>query len=191
MNRQESTLAPQSVSHDSAPGGASPHAQDRSGPSGLGGWLTVVGLWLVFTVLTMCWGWGLLYESTPLVFIWKILTDLEAQLFTRVYIGLGLIEMTVVSIASVVALYGFFRRARWLPRLLIGFVVVYLVLEVVITTLGVVANASVLGDFELNSRLMLELARTLAYPLACVLILVPYLLRSRRVRNTFVRAPVR
>lgn len=187
MDRRASTLTPPPVARDTAPDGAFAHARDRSGPSGLGGWLTVVGLWLAFTVLTMGWGWVLLLMPASLAGLWEIATDPQTKLFLRIFTGVSLISMTLLSVASVAALYGFFRRARWFPRVLIAFVATCLVSEAVMLAMAAAGRASVSGGFVLSSGLVLDVAGRLAYPLAYVLVLTPYLLRSRRVRNTFVR----
>lgn len=186
MHHHESTAAPRPASRTASPGGASARADDRAGPSGLGGWLSVLGVWLVLTVLRVGWGWVVVFVAIPPAATWEMLTDPQTQRFVQVFVGLSLIGLTVLSVASVTALIGFFRRTRWFPRVLIGFIVANLVLEAITVTMGAVGHAWVFGDFELSAELLAELARKLAYPFACVAILTPYLLRSRRVRNTFV-----
>ncbi|MEH6416143.1 DUF2569 domain-containing protein [Pseudomonas sp. CGJS7] len=185
MNPQESTPASQAAPRGPSPTGAAPAslAQHRAGPSGLGGWLIVVGVWLGLTALMMCGGWVQFFKAAQLPVAWQVLAGPETPPMLRAVAWSSLVELSLLSATSLIALYGFFRRARWFPRTLIGLVVAYVLLEAAIAVLGSAANAT-----ALNPK---DLARVLAYPLLCALILTPYLLRSRRVRNTFVHPRMR
>jgi hypothetical protein len=190
MNPQETTPASQAAPRGPSPTGAAPAAlaRDRAGPSGLGGWLIAVGVWLGLTALMMCGGWVQFFKAAQLPVVWQVLAGPDTPPMLRAVAWSSLIELSLLSATSLIALYGFFRRARWFPRTLIGLVVAYVLLEAAIAMFGSAANASAAGASALNPK---DLARVLAYPLLCALILTPYLLRSRRVRNTFVHPRLR
>lgn len=155
----------------------------RSGPEGLGGWLILVGLGLVFTPLRLV---ALLMPIYPSIFrngAWEMLTTPGSQAYHPLWAPLIIFEMVgngILVLVSLALIALFFRRSRRFPKLYIAFLVAGLLFIGLDTWLASI----VLPDEPLLDP---ETARELARSLIAVVIWVPYMLRSKRVANTFVR----
>jgi hypothetical protein len=150
-------------------------------PRGLGGWLILVAIGLVITAVRT--GYLVMRDFLPLVTGggWTALTDPASEAYHPLWGPLLVFEFVGSSAIIAVAVIGllfFFQRARAFPNVMIGlylgglgFVIAdYLVSEMI----PAVAD---MGDTEA----LREIGRSAT----ASLIWVPYMLRSRRVRNTF------
>lgn len=154
--------------------------QERhAGPEGLGGWLIVVAIKLVMTVLTGC---GMLMTILR-VFTdgsWALITTPGTDAYHPLFGPLIVFEAAVNSVlvgASLGLLVMFFRKAPGFPRWMIFMLIFGPVLTLIdiywASRIPSVGNATD-GDI-----------RGLAQMIASACIWVPYLLVSKRVRNTF------
>jgi hypothetical protein len=100
----------------------------------------------------------------------------------RVLHGMILFEI-ITNLIFVIVLIGlnylFFKRRRSFP----SFMILYFVFQLLVTIADTVVAHSVLPSVALSSASGVRLARSIIP----VCIWVPYLLRSRRVKVTFVR----
>lgn len=155
--------------------------ESRSAPSGLGGWLIVVGLGLVAAPIRML---IIIGQTFPPIFLdgaWEVLTtpgsDIYHPLWAPLLIGEIAGNLAFVG-AGVALLVFFFRRSRRFPTL-------YIVVAVA-SLLFIIADAW-LGSLVLPNEPMLDrgTAREVGRALVVVLVWVPYMLVSKRVKNTF------
>jgi hypothetical protein len=113
---------------------------------------------------------------------WEVLTTPGNPAYHPLWAPLILFELignVGFIVAQVVALFLYFRRSRWFPRLY---------LAIVITSVPFVFLDAWLVTFVLPGQPMLDpgTAAELARSLAALLIWGPYMLLSKRVKNTFV-----
>jgi hypothetical protein len=148
--------------------------QERNaGPKGLGGWLILVGINVCMSPLVV------LGNVTPLLSRegWALMLDAENALRTTLWCGVSgaILLAAVATIAA--ALY--FRRSRRFPRWYIAFLIGNL-----LYTVGIVVLVSMNQDVDpaMTPVNMRDITNKLIH---CA-IWVPYLLTSRRVRNTFI-----
>lgn len=156
----------------------------NAGPSGLGGWLIVIGLKLVMSILGNA---SLLAVQFLPMFndgTWQALTTPGSDGYHPLLGPVIVFEMVgngVFLVASAVLLVMYFLKSPWFPRCMIAL----LVANVVFLGLDLYA-ASLLPQVDTNAGGATQFVRSCG----AILIWVPYLLMSKRVRNTF-RAPRR
>lgn len=145
---------------------------------GLGGWLILVGIGLVISPVR------LLVTVVPLYAdivndaeLWLHLT--ERPLFLPLF-GMEVIGNIVIFIFQVALIFLFFLKKRAFPKIFI-----YVQLGTLLFTfIDVVLSGIVFPEFPMfNEESMKDIAR----PLIGSLIWVPYMLRSKRVKATFIR----
>lgn len=159
-----------------------PGATPASGPVGLGGWLVLVCIGLFFTI-----GQNLLLILQTFVPIfrdgtWQALTTPGSEVYHPLWmplIGLEIIWNCTIIAWSIHLLVLFFRKSRRFPLRFIVFPVAsagFIVLDAALFRL--VDPETPMFD----SETLRELSRSVIYGL----IWIPYMLRSVRVKNTFV-----
>jgi hypothetical protein len=150
---------------------------------GLGGWLLLIGLALVLSPVRFAAGLWELGSAFDLG-AWHELTHPSGTYYDPWWapaVVLAVLGNLLLLLAAVWLIVLFFGRHRLFPRVYVGF----LILTAVLVTL----------DYGLQGRLGAvmadsESAQSARAPLRSVVacaIWIPYLLKSRRVRNTFVR----
>ncbi|OME90063.1 DUF2569 domain-containing protein [Paenibacillus lautus] len=114
--------------------------------------------------------------------IWSMITDKGSPAYNRSLVQLILFE-TVVNvvfvIALVFALFLLYRKKRAFPKLMIGYILFSLLTSIV--DYVAVSQIEILAQGD-DGTFMREVTRSILY--ACIWI--PYFIRSKRVRNTFV-----
>lgn len=157
--------------------------ESDSGPKGLGGWLILIGIDVVLAPL-----WTLL---TAIPLYWSVLSDGTWQALMspaspshNVFLGSVFIFELCFHIAALSAeIYQvrlFFLKNHKFPRVFIALLLAFMVfvpLDSVLVALALRAGPAF--DHEAKA----DMASLFIYSL----ILVPYMLNSKRVRNTFVR----
>lgn len=147
-------------------------------PRGLGGWLVVVLAGLAMYLV----GIGAnIARNLPAL-------GVAIDLFTSDRRAAYLVAYTVIQLIvwcfGVVLVALFFRRNRICPKLLIVWAVLPPVLAVLQTFIILWVNARLSAASQLRVPGASDFARLLIVPA----IWVPYFLKSRRVRNTFINA---
>jgi Protein of unknown function (DUF2569) len=154
----------------------------EAGPAGLGGWLVLVGLGLVSTPISV---FVFLLQNFPPLFsdgTWAALPTPGSETYHPLWAPLFIFEI-VGNLAFVLTglwlLTLFFRRSNNFPTVFIWFVS--------INVLFILVDAW-LGSFVLPEEPMFDPATTqeLARSVVSSAVWVPYMLSSKRVRNTFV-----
>jgi hypothetical protein len=151
-------------------------------PRGLGGWLVLVAIGLIVTVVRVCM---LLFGTYVPLFTrgsWTALTTETSRAYHPLWRPLLLFEgfgNVVILLAALLALGLFFSRAPNFPPLMIGF---YLFNVLFIATDHFVGQRIPAVASARDSKSGGEIVRSVV---ACS-IWVPYMLKSRRVRNTFL-----
>lgn len=157
-------------------------AYDPEAPSGLRGWLLLLLLGLVLTPLRTVWSMTAMLEPVLQPGVWTELTEPGHAAYHALWAPLivGEAAGNLLSLAlGLVALWLFLRRSRQAPRVVIGLLVWSLLFSI--------ADLAAAGLIPLIPPPTTEaLIEALVAPAVAVAIWVPYLLRSRRVRATFV-----
>jgi len=156
-----------------------PHERN-AGPEGLGGWLIVIAIKLIMTLLSGC----LMLMTLMAIFngdAWSQIstpgTDAYHPLFGPLII-FELVGNIVLAGGSLTLLVMFFRKAPSFPRWMIALLVFGPIL-----TAADMYWASLIPNAQLQATN--DQVTTLTRTLASACIWVPYLLMSKRVRNTF------
>jgi hypothetical protein len=151
------------------------------GPRGLGGWLVLVGLGLLLSPLFIL---ASLIQFYVLLFTdgsWAILTTPGSEAYHPT-LGPLLISELVVNCAFLVAqiwlLVLFYKCSRGFPKLFIWVALLRL--------LFVLVDAWVASSVLSEGRIDADTTRDIVRSAVPVVIWVPYMLVSRRVKNTFV-----
>ncbi len=155
---------------------------ETAGPKGLGGWLILVGLGLGIAILRLLFILVTIFLPLFLQGQWSLLTTQGSEHYHALWGPLIIFEivgnLALITLAGYL-LYLFFTKSHRFPRFFIGYVLLQLLV--------------VIGDFflanlipavasENNTESWTEMFRSIIY----ALIWIPYMLRSKRVKNTFV-----
>lgn len=153
------------------------------GPSGLGGWLILPAIGLVFSPFRI-----LAYVGRDILPIfqdggWEVLTTPGMEMYHPLWAPLIILEtagnLFFVGFA-VVLIYLFFTKSHRFPSLMIAYL---------LSNLGFIVLDSLMGNFipfladEFDADVMKEIVRGVVG----AMVWVPYFLVSKRVKNTFVR----
>lgn len=151
----------------------------RDGPEGIGGWLILPVLMLVLLIVAA----GLQLTVFPDVAeLAASLSSIQrymisAQIAFNAFLGI---------ICPIVLLVLLFQKKRRFPRLFVIWAIAFAVFAVVNRAMATLMFGGMLGD---GWRQMLSLSnlRSLILSILPVVIFIPYMRMSRRVRNTFVQ----
>lgn len=154
----------------------------QRGPSGLGGWLILVGIGIVLSPIRL--GIMVLQVFVPMFTdgTWEALTTPGSGHYLELFGPLLIFELVVnlgfLVAYSVLAIL-FFRKSRFFPRTYIA---------LAICNLSFILLDAWASSFVLLGEPMFDLdtARELSRSLVAIAIWVPYMLISKRVKNTFV-----
>lgn len=156
-----------------------PAAPARDGPEGLGGWLILPTIGLCLTPLQ-----GLLQLAD-----YSGLNE-NLQFLTPAQTAFILVEavanFALTVVMPVVLLVMLFTKKRSFPRLYVGWAVANLVFVLLDLIAAKILFGAIYEAAEMN-LLDGETAQSLFRAIVLVGIWVPYMLSSRRVRNTFVQ----
>ena len=156
--------------------------QGKLEPAGLAGWLVLVGIGLVVSPIRIA---VVLLQTFPPIFrdgAWEVLTTPGTEAYHALWAPLLVLEIfgnTLFIAAGIALLLLFFRRSFRFPTLYIAYAVA--------SVLFILLDAW-LGSFVLADEPMFDpdTAREFGRTLVSAAVWVPYLLVSKRVRNTFV-----
>ena len=154
----------------------------QNGPSGLGGWLIFPAIGLVIMPFSV--GAILLQIHVPIFTdgAWEILTTPGSDQYHPLWAGLIIFEVLGnlgFIIADIALAILFFSKSRLFPKTYIAFLLI---------NLCFILLDAWLGSFVITDAPMFDpdTTKELVRSLAGVVIWVPYMLVSKRVRNTFV-----
>lgn len=154
----------------------------RSQLDGLGGWLVVVALGLIFRPLMFV---GACVQLGPSIFpldVWRNLTLSGNAAYHPLWMPILLFEMTyniVAAVFSVLLLVLFFQKRQAWPRCFIGFMIFMLC--------GVVVDQMLAANIPALVKTQSDSTKDLTKIFFAAAIWIPYTLRSERVRATFRR----
>lgn len=148
------------------------------GPRGIAGWLILPPILLVLMILAGAFQlltFNALAEAasglpTPKIYLLSVIVVLSVAL---------------AIICPILLLVVLFRKMRRFPRLFLLWAAAYIAFVVVNHFMVVVVFSDVLGD-AWAVRFSPEALRSLALAVLPVAVFIPYILKSRRVQNTFV-----
>lgn len=167
-------------------GEATSTVSDSRGPSGLGGWLVIVAIGVVITPFHLAYG---ILQAYPGIFrdgTWTALTDPVSPSYHPLWAPVLLTEITINVIffaVSVLLLILFFRRSWRFPKLYIVFLASHL-------AFAIADSFSMSIVLPQQPADVLEMARDNFKSFVATMIWIPYMMVSRRVKNTFQRAGV-
>lgn len=152
------------------------------GPTGVGGWLLLIAIGLIVApILNAKNLWDLLGVVRTLD--WSHVASVNP--LGVVTLVLELLLQSFMVVASVALLYLFSLKKRRFPKLAIVYMWILVLLSSVLSGFAaLMVNAGAPG--VTTAAAAQELAQTIKLLLIAV-IWTPYLLRSRRVKNTFVQ----
>lgn len=160
---------------------AAPQPRAVPEPKGLGGWLIVVGIGLVVAPVRIAVACVQTYVPLFQNGAWQLLTTPGTgtyhPLWAPVLLGELLVNLGFFA-AFLVLIFLFVRRARMFPRLYIAVLALNLAFLFV--------DALLLDSLAASGSQTETVWTPLLQGLASAAIWIPYMLRSRRVRNTFV-----
>lgn len=158
--------------------------QYPTGPQGIGGWLILVAIGritapilLLFTILQVYLSYfrdGLLQE----------LSNPDNQAYSSLWRPIILFEMginVILFIVGIILLYLFFSKKRSFPQVFIGFCIFTILVTIVDGILGYNLQKELTSDYDYTG---------IAHIFKAVVnsgIWIPYMLLSKRVKNTFGR----
>jgi len=149
---------------------------------GLGGWLILVGLGLVITPFRVIATTFPIYQEIFASGTWDTLTTEGTEFYSQFWAPIILGEVFInacLVIAGFIMLFLFFTKNKFFPKLYIGVAVFSLIFIIIDAfSISLVLPNEPIFDPETTK----ELARALAQ----VLIWVPYMLVSKRVKATFI-----
>ena len=151
----------------------------REGPEGIGGWLILPTIGLVLTPLQ---GLMQLSEYAGLGENFQFLTSAQGAFVILEIIG----NVAITLALPVFLLYLLFNKRRAFPRVY----VIWAAANLLFIIVDLIAAKALFGEaFEAAGMELLDRETVQAILRAIVLVAlwVPYMLNSRRVRNTFVR----
>jgi hypothetical protein len=155
--------------------------QTETGPSGLGGWLILVGIGLVFSPLRIA-GIEFTILSVMLDGTWSAISNSTGEFYNPLLAAIIPIEF-VVNMAFIFGfiflIYLFFTKSSIFPR---WYIAIYSANLLVILLDAVAVKFAVPDQPMFDPDTVKELARSFG---ACC-IWIPYMLRSKRVEATFV-----
>jgi hypothetical protein len=154
----------------------------KPGPTGLGGWLALVVIGLILSVLR---GLVFLAQSIPPLFqngAWSVLTTPGSDAYHPLWAPLLAYELggnAVFMGAWLALIVLFFKRSRNFPRMFVW---------VFVLNLPFILLDAWLGSFVVKDQPMIDpdTAKSLGHVIGSIAIWVPYIRVSKRVRNTFV-----
>ena len=155
----------------------------KDGPQGLGGWLIFIGIGIVLEIFDIG---SLLLQTYPPIFsdgTWEALTTPGSEVYDPLWAPLLIFEIVgnIIFLAFYISLaILFFCKSQWFPKVWIAVALLYLVFVLLkVFSVSFVLVNEPLFDNE-TTRLIFQL-------LGDVVIWVPYMLVSKRVKNTFVK----
>lgn len=150
---------------------------------GIGGWLVLLGFGLLVTPVRVL---VFLISTYPQIWstgAWEVLTSPGSQYYNQLLAPYLISEIAIncgLLVAYVYLLYLFFARKRLFPKLYIGLALFSLVFIVA----DALASKIVFPDMPTFDA---ETSREVIRSLLVVLVWVPYMLVSKRVKATFTR----
>lgn len=155
---------------------------ENRGPSGLGGWLILVAIGLIFSPLRL--GAFVLVTFVPLFQngTWEALTTPGSEQYNALWAPILIFELVcnlVFIVAFTVLAVLFFRKSRYFPKTYITFTLL---------NFGFIVLDTWFASFVLPNEPLLDpdTTREVVRALWGVVIWVPYMMVSKRVKNTFV-----
>jgi hypothetical protein len=166
---------------DDSPAAPPAASAPLDGPSGIGGWLLLPLFGLIVTPFRIVLGTGRDLVGAFKPEVWDALTTPGAPAYHPLWGPLIVSEAvwnTALVAFTLVLLVLFFRKHHLVPKLMIGLMLAQIVMLIVDEALSAQIPA-----VESKGQGASDVMRS------CIaaLIWIPYFLRSRRVRNTFVR----
>lgn len=151
-------------------------------PKGLGGWLILVGLGVVFGPIRLMYEFGPLYHSLFSDGGFEYLTTPGTDAYHPLWGPLLVFEAivnTVLLLALLIMAYLFFSKHYLFPRTYIA---------IVVFSTGFIVLDAWLGSLIITDEPMLDptTVKELSRSLFTAAIWIPYMLVSRRVKATFV-----
>lgn len=149
---------------------------EKKGPDGIGGWLILVVIGLFVSIIRI--GISIFTDILPLL---DKLDSISNHGGIGALIYFELIINSIFVLYAIVLLILMFNYSRFFPRFIIVFYISNLVF--VILDLILVSNNPILGQIKLGGVTYSELLRSIIG----TSIWVPYILMSKRVKNTFIQ----
>lgn len=155
---------------------------DSDGPSGLSGWLVLVCIGLILTPIRLAF---FLLQTYPPIFrdgTYQLLTTPGGENYHPYWGPLMITEIAVnigFIVTALVLLFLFFRKSWWFPKIYVALVLVNLGFMLV----DAYAVTLILPTQPLFDE---ETAREFGFSVIVAMIWIPYMLISKRVKNTFV-----
>lgn len=155
---------------------------ETQGPSGIGGWLILVAIGLIMSPFALLASLLLQYLPIYTSGTWQSLTAPSSEFYHPLWGPILIFETIATSIFLVLAvalLVLFFRKSRSFPKF---FIILAIAHPIYILVGAWLASFVLQDDPQFGADTAGDLSRAAIY----AAIWVPYMVKSRRVNNTFV-----
>jgi len=150
--------------------------QEPSGPEGIGGWLILIVIGLIVTPFRL--GYEVIMNMVPLISSPNILALNSPDLTNLIYFEI--FGNLIFALYSILLLFLLFSKNKLFPKLLIFYFVTNFAF--IMLDLFLASQISVIQHTETDASVIKEIFKS-SFNL---IIWVPYLILSKRVKNTFV-----
>jgi len=149
---------------------------------GLSGWLILVGIGVVVSPLRLLSVLSTTYLPMFKDGTWEALTSPTSEVYNSAFSSLLIGEIfinSMVVLASIYLIYLYFSKKSFFPKLYIGLIV----FSLIFIPLDAIIVSSIFPDIQVfDAETMKELGRSIIVGI----IWIPYMLISKRVKNTFI-----
>lgn len=158
------------------------NGDENYGPKGIGGWLILVSFAIVWSAIKLSIG----AKQSISIFgtnEYKLLTTKGSEYYMPEYttiLNFEAIANIILLIGILIVLIFFFMQKRLFPKLYMGFILLNLTILLIDTALAFQLK---IITVDMKSEMQLGIVRSIIY--ACIWI--PYMIKSVRVKNTFVK----
>lgn len=156
---------------------------EKQSLEGIGGWLILVAIGIIVTPIRIVWLLMTVYPEMFSLGVWEALTSQGSELYDPLWAPIIIAELLIncgLLVVSLYLAYKFFTKSKDFPKWFIGIAIFSLVWIIADAfAIKLVLPSEPIFDSETTQQLIRALIQ--------VLIWVPYMLVSQRVKATFIK----
>ena len=156
---------------------------EKQSLEGIGGWLILVAIGIIVTPIRIVWLLMTVYPEMFSLGVWEALTSQGSEFYDPLWAPIIIAELLIncgLLVVSLYLAYKFFTKSKDFPKWFIGIAIFSLVWIIADAfAIKLVLPSEPIFDSETTQQLIRALIQ--------VLIWVPYMLVSQRVKATFIK----